>query len=291
MNGKEGNNKGNSDKQEKEILDIFQNLSRPDTKEENKEGKAGMSESVEPGTPGNRLNSENQDFPQEKVPTGISGFDELVLGGLRKSSMNIMEGGAGSGKSIFCMEFLIHGIERFNENGIFVSFEESEEELLKSMEEFGWNLRQKIRDNKLAIVFYEPEQVERVIVTGGGPILDIIESINAKRIVIDSLSAYTMLYRDKLQQRKVGLKLFEAVRKWNCTALLTVETDPGLSRQPSIEEFEVDGVILLYHSRTGNVRERSIEILKMKGVKHSNKIHPLKITGKGIQIYPLERVF
>lgn len=233
-----------------------------------------------------------QEITEERVPTGIIGLDDVIEGGLRTGSVSIVGGGAGSGKSIFCMQFLVRGIELYNEPGIYISFEENEEKILEDLRRLNWNLEQKIKDKKLIILYYTPEQVEKVLEAGGGIVRDAIESIGARRIVLDSLTAFTLLHENELAKRKAVLKLFDAIYKWRCTALLTLEQEPDPEKHTSaIMEFESDGVILLYNVRKGDVRERSLEVFKMRGVHHAAKIFPMKIDNQGIRIFPEEEVF
>ena len=227
-----------------------------------------------------------------RIPTGIPGLDGMIQGGLVKNTVTIVKGGPGSGKSIFCMQFLVGGIQNWGEPGIYLSFEESEERILRDMEGFPWPLKRLIEEGKLHILHCTPEQVNQVLVTGGGTIRDLIDKTRAKRIVIDSLSAFVLLFDDELEKRKAASSFFEAIRRWDCTALVTVESDPeteGASGLPL--EFEADAIIILYNQRRETVRERSLEILKMRGTNHTNRILPLKISSEGIIVYPKESVF
>jgi circadian clock protein KaiC len=228
----------------------------------------------------------------ERAHTGIPGLDDVMEGGFRRNTVNMVGGGAGCGKSIFCMQYLVEGIKQHGENGVYISFEESEEDILKDFSRFGWDLKDLIKKDKLAILYYSPEQVEKVLKVGGGAVLDLIRNMKTKRIVLDSLTAFTLLQVNDLQKRRQVLKLIEAIKKWNVTALMTSEQEPDPDKHTStIIEFEVEGVILLYNIRKGDSRERSLEVFKMRGTKHSAKIFPMKIDDSGIVIYPEETVF
>src|SRR3989344_8656194 len=184
----------------------------------------------------------------ERIKLGFDVLDDALEGGFLKGTVNLVGGGAGSGKSIFSMQYLINGIEKYNEPGVYVSFEESESRILHSFSRFKWNLQQKIKDKKLIILGYNPEQIEKVTQLGGGPLVDTIQSINAKRIVFDSINAFMQLHPDPLAQRKASTKLFEAIRNWGVTALMTAEQEPDpLNHLSSILEYTVDSVILLYN--------------------------------------------
>ena len=229
---------------------------------------------------------------KNRAHTGIPGLDDVMEGGFRRNTVNLVGGGAGSGKSIFCMQFLVEGIRQHNENGVYISFEENEESILKDFSRFNWDLEKYIKEKKLVILYYSPEQVEKVLKTGGGTVRDVIESIGAKRIVIDSLTAYTLLHQTELEKRKAVLRLVEGIDKWNVTALMTSEQEPDPDKHHStVVEFEVDGVVLLYNTRKGDIRERSLEVFKMRGTQHSAKIYPMKINEEGIMVFPDESVF
>ena len=228
----------------------------------------------------------------KRVPTGIEGFDQLIEGGLIEKSITLLTGGPGSGKSIFAMQYLINGIDQHNENGIYISFEEEPETLLTDMQRFNWNVEDKIKNNKLAILYYSPEQVDRVISIGGGPVREVIESLGAKRIVIDSVSAFTLLYKTENDQRRALIQLFKALKKWDCTSILISEQTLTPSNHIStVEEYQAEGVVFIYHTKSGDIRERSIEVFKMRATNHSAKIFPLKISGEGITVYPDQNVY
>jgi len=236
--------------------------------------------------------SESKTFSKDRIASGILGLDGVMDGGFRKNSVSLIAGGPGSGKTIFGMQFLVNGVDQFNESGVYISFEQTEAEIIKDMAAFNWSLEEKIKNKKLVILAYTPEQVEKVLSTGGGTVRDVIESIGAKRIVVDSLSAFTLLHDDQLAQRKSCIALFESIKKWDCTALLISEKIHLPDEHKSeVEEFEVDGVILLYNIRRGDVRERALEIFKMRATKHSQKIFPITISNKGIEVFPDHTIF
>lgn len=233
-----------------------------------------------------------QNLLQQRVSTGIPGLDQVMEGGLLYGSVTLVGGGAGCGKSIFGMQFLIQGVEQYQEPGVYLSFEETPANIFRDFYRFSWNLEQKVKDRKLTILSYTPEQVAKVLESGGGTVRDAIESIGAKRLVLDSLTAFTLLHETELAKRKAVLKLAETLASWGITALLIAEQEPDPEHHLStIAEFQTDGVILLYNIRKGDIRERSLEIFKMRGVKHAAKIFPMRIDERGITIYPEETIF
>ncbi len=229
---------------------------------------------------------------KERIDTGIIGLDTVVQGGYEKSSNNLVAGGAGSGKSIFAMQFLVTGIIKHNEPGIYVSFEEKKEGVYKHMLEFGWDLAKFEKEKKFFFVEYTPEQVRKMLEEGGGLIENLIIKMKATRLVLDSITAFGLLFKDEVGRKQATLRLFELIRKWNCTAVLTAEFEPEIEKPSSNPiEFEVDSIILLYYPRKGDIRKRALEVLKMRGTEHSKKIFPMRITRQGIIIFPQERIF
>ena len=105
----------------------------------------------------------------DRIYSGIIGLDALTQGGLKKKSINLVVGGAGSGKTILAIQFLVEGIKR-GEPGIYITFEEKKEKLYEDMALFGWDLAKYEKENKLFFLEYTPEQVKNVLVEGGGEI-------------------------------------------------------------------------------------------------------------------------
>ncbi len=224
----------------------------------------------------------------ERVPTGIPGFDELIEGGLRSRTIVLVEGGAGTGKSIFSTQYLYNGIIKYHQNGIYISFEEEKEDFFANMRRFGWDLARLEAEKKFLFLRYLPEQVEKVLAAGGGIIRDAVDSISAKRIVIDSMTAFSLLHDDELSKREALLTLFRIIKKWDCTTVVIGQTEMGDddSHHFDILEFECDGVIRLYHRLEHNIRQRMTEVYKMRGTKHAEKTFTMEIAKAGIIVYP-----
>jgi circadian clock protein KaiC len=230
------------------------------------------------------LESEPLPSKKERVETGIEGFDKLIEGGFKTNSSNILIGGPGSGKSIFSMQFLVEGIDKQNENGVFISFERTEEQIISDFSRFDWKIEEKIHKKQLVILNYTPEQIEKVLEMGGGILKDTISSVNAKRVVIDSISAFLKLFDSSSSERHAFFILIETLYKWGGTVLFTVERDFGNGSSSSVD-FMADGIIAINNKKIDTHRERFIEVIKMRGTKHSTKESPLQITEKGIIVY------
>jgi circadian clock protein KaiC len=226
-----------------------------------------------------------------RVPTGIEGLDEAMSGGFIANSINLISGSPGSGKSIFAMQYLVSGITKYNEHGVYITFEEKKDKIIQYMKSFGFDLQEHIDKKQLDIIELSPNDIIKTIENEVlGVKYKVVKEIKAKRIVIDSMSAYTMLFSDLVQRRQAHMSLFETLRDWNVTALLTAEYDVE-SHEPSPIDFEVDCIVWLYNMKKNDVRTRALEIYKMRGSKHLQKTFPLEISDKGIVIYPEQNVF
>lgn len=222
----------------------------------------------------------------KRIPTGISNLDPLIEGGFKRNSVNLVAGGAGSGKTIFAMQFIMDGLKK-GEPGIFITFEEKKKKFYEDMLEFGWDLQRYEEQNKFVFLEYTPEQVKKILTEGGGIVEAILEKIKARRIVIDSITSFSLLYEDELTKKEAALSLFELIDKWNCTGILTSQDEARDGHTiTAAMEFEVDGIIVLYHVKKKGIRRRAIEILKMRGTKIPEKTVALDITDKGIKINP-----
>lgn len=233
------------------------------------------------------------DESKDLVRSGITGLDEMLGGGFERRSSVLVSGEAGCGKSTLCLQFLHNGAKLYDEPGIYISFEEDKADVYRHMLRFGMDFAA-LEDAKKFIYFrYPPHEIETFI-NEGKVIQDTIEEIGAKRIVIDSITSFALLFVDDYKRKTGILNLLQALKKWGCTTLLTsegsfdsrgnFETRFGLS-------YLTDGILYLYNVRKGSTRERAFEIVKMRGVRHRTNICPILIGDKGIDLYPDEPVF
>jgi circadian clock protein KaiC len=221
----------------------------------------------------------------ERVPTGIPNFDTLIEGGLEKNSTNLVIGGAGSGKSIFATQFLVNGMKN-GERCLYVTFEERKKEFYLNMLRFGWDLAEYEKKGLFFFLEYAPEKVKTMLEEGGGAIENHILKNKISRVVIDSISSFALLFGGDLEKKEAALNLFAMISAWNCTSLVTLEGDPskGVHFGTETIEFESDAIIAFYFLRDKVERERYLEILKMRGTKHSKKIFSFDITQSGIKV-------
>jgi circadian clock protein KaiC len=229
-----------------------------------------------------------------RVKTGINGFDDLIDGGLERDSMVIVVGSAGTGKTLLSMQFLYEGAKNFDEPGIFLSFEEDEKSLYKHALQFGWDFKKLEEENKFRMLSFKPHQITKILEEGGGQIRDSLREIGAKRVVIDSITAYGLLFSDEYKRREKMLEFFNLLRKWGITALVIVEDDPyEIEKEEGSIGFISDAVIAMYyqHDEEKGLRIHSLEVVKMRGTKHTNKLCAINFEDNGINVYPDVEVF
>ena len=236
-----------------------------------------------------RKKSSNKKFSEkdelERVASGIPNFDRLIESGFKKDSTNVVVGGSGSGKTIFATQFLIDGLLK-GEKCLFVTFEEKKLQFYNNMLKFGWDLSEYEKKGKFIFLEYSPSKVKTMLEEGGGTIESIIVGKKVSRMVIDSITSFALLFKDELSKREAALSLFSQIKRWSCTSLLTLEQEPSSTKEATSKslEFESDSIILLYFIREKKIRQRYLEILKMRGTDHSKEIYKFNISKKGIII-------
>ena len=229
-----------------------------------------------------------------RIPSGIKGLDPLIEGGFEDGSTVLVVGSAGVGKTLLGLQFLYHGAVDYKDPGIFITFEEERDSLYKHSSSFGWDFEELEKEGMFRVLQYKPHQVEKLMQDGGGPIRDAIKEMGAKRLVIDSITSYGMLFKGEYEKRESILDLFDYLHKWGCTALIISELPPKVAevKEGSVG-FLTDTIISLYYSKQHESGERvhSMEILKMRGTKHTDKLLALQFEKDGITIYSDVEVF
>ncbi len=219
-----------------------------------------------------------------RIPTGIVGFDKLVEGGFEKNSTNLVMGGPGSGKTILATQFIMEGLKN-GESCLYITFEETKQSFYHNMKRFSWDLEEYEKKGSFTFLNYTPGKVKNMLEEGGGIIESIIINNKISRLVIDSMTSFTLLFEDELEKREASLDLFNMIKKWNCTSLVTFEGPPeGENKAYKALEFESDSIVLMQFIRKIMSRERYIEILKMRGTNHSKGLYRFSITKKGIEL-------
>jgi len=237
------------------------------------------------------------------IKTGIAGFDELLEEGIPKGNTVLIAGGAGSGKTIFCLQIIASQANK-EKKCLYMSFEENEEKLIKHMEDFAWNPRELIKRGNLRIFRTNPfditRNVDALLAKQKGELLIDIDPVIIPKdfkpdfIFLDSLTAIASAFTGKEESYRIYIEqLFRFFEEIGATSFLITETEqiPKIFSTSGVEEFLADGVVVLYNLKHGNVRENAIEILKLRGAGHQKKIVAMQITKKGIVVYPQQEVF
>lgn len=219
----------------------------------------------------------------ERVSTGISNLDFLTEGGFEKNSTNLIIGDSGAGKTILVTQFLVSGMIR-GERCLYINFEEKKSDFYINMKKLGFDLKKYEKEGKLFFLEYTPEKVKTMLEEGGGIIETIILGKKITRVAIDSMTSFGLLFENDLAKREALLELFNMLKKWNCTTLLTSEGSDSVDSKltPPILELEADSTIMMYFVSGKKKQERFLEILKMRGTNHSPHMHEFKIGKAGI---------
>ncbi len=237
------------------------------------------------------------------VFTGVTGFDDLLVQGIPKGTSTIVAGGAGSGKTIFCLQTLAHHAAQ-GKKCLYMSFEEPESRLINHMQSFGWNPEKVITSGKLKIMRTNPfditRNVDALLAEQKGELLIKVDPVIIPKgfkpdfVVVDSLTAIASAFTGKEENYRIYIEqLFRFFEKMEANTFLITETEqiPKIFSKTGVEEFLADGVVVLYNIKKGNIRERAIEVLKIRGAEHQKSIVAFEVTSKGLVVYPEQEVF
>src|SRR5215213_4829795 len=228
-----------------------------------------------------------------KTPTGISGLDEITGGGLPTGRPTLICGSAGCGKTLFASEFLVHGARSYGEPGVFITFEETPRDLAKNVRSLGFDLDQLCEENLLAV---DHVRIERSEIEEAGD-FDLeglfvrlglaIDSIGAKRVVLDTLEALFSGFSNHGILRAELRRLFLWLKERGVTAVITAERGDGQLTRQGLEEYVSDCVILLDHRVHDQLSTRRLRIVKYRGSAHGTNEFPFLINEDGISVIPI----
>jgi circadian clock protein KaiC len=228
-----------------------------------------------------------------KCCTGIKGFDEITHDGLPKDRITLFSGSTGTGKTLLGIDFLIHGATRYNEPGVFVSFEETEEELYKDVVSLNLDLRGLVSQKKILLEYVLLER--RDIQEKGEFNLEglfvrlehAIDSIGAKRVVIDSIESLFAGVKDAGILRLEIKRLFRWLKQKQVTAIITGELGEGAYTRHGLEEYISDCIILLDNRVREQISTRRIRVIKYRGSNHGTNEYPFVIDKAGLSVIPI----
>jgi circadian clock protein KaiC len=234
-----------------------------------------------------------------RIESGIEGFDCLFDGGIPRGSNVLIFGKAGSGKTLLSLELLIKGVSLYNESGVFVSFDQTEDELMLQSSQFGWNLKKYVKAGKIIILSFKMEDVNRDFVNN---IIFAVKKINAKRLIIDNLALlslsplfgydnkkFSFVYKEKLKlatnPKQLIYNVVSVFKSLPTTNFyLTVPAKEDDLTVDGISEYICDGVLKLGVRSLGKSFLRTIEAKKMRRSNIRAGINSFKITPTGIKI-------
>jgi len=228
-----------------------------------------------------------------KIPTGITGLDEVTGGGFPKGRPTLLCGSAGCGKTLFGIQFLAEGIKKYNEPGVFMSFEESKNDLAMNVKSMGIDLNKLIATNKLRIDHVKIERAE-IEETGEYDLEGLfirlnyaIDSIGAKRVVLDTIESLFGGIDNTAVLRSEIRRLFRWLKEKGVTAVITGERGDKTFTRQGLEEYVSDCVILLDFRVINQIATRRLRIIKYRGSTHGTNEYPFLIDENGISVLPI----
>ncbi len=232
-------------------------------------------------------------LPLEKTPTGIPGFDEISEGGLPKGRTTIVCGGAGCGKTMLGIEFLVRGAQEYNEPGVLMAFEETPEDISRNVASLGFDIEALANQKKLFLDFIsvEPHEIQE---SGDYDLEGLfirlqsaVEAVGAKRVMFDTLEALFSGFKNPGILRAEFRRLFRWLKDLGLTTVITAERGEGTLTRHGLEEYVSDCVILLDHRIKDQISARRLRIVKYRGTKHGADEYPFLIDERGMSILPL----
>ena len=240
-----------------------------------------------------RIKDSARSFELPKAPTGIQGLDEITGGGLPRGRPTLVCGGAGCGKTMLGAEFVVRGAAEFGEPGVFMTFEESTEELTANVRSLGFDLDKLVRQKKVALDFVRVERSE-IEETGEydleGLFIRIghaIDTVGAKRVVLDTIEALFAGLPNHAILRAELRRLFRWLKDRGVTAVITAERGENALTRYGLEEYVADCVILLDHRIVDQVSTRRLRVVKYRGTAHGTNEYPFLIGRSGLSVMPI----
>lgn len=238
-----------------------------------------------------RLKTEKFHFP--KTPSGVEGLDEITEGGLPKGRPTLVCGGAGCGKTLLSMQFIIKGITEYNEAGVFMTFEEPSKDLALNVMSLGFDLEKLKADKKLVVDHVRVERSE-IEETGEYDLEGLfirlghaIDTIGAKRVVLDTIESLFAGLDNQAILRAELRRLFHWLKEKGVTAIITGERGESTLTRQGLEEYVSDCVIILDHRVIEQVSTRRLRIVKYRGSTHGTNEYPFLIDEDGISVLPI----
>ena len=237
------------------------------------------------------------DSTYSKVKTGIPGLDSILSGGLKTGRSVTISGPAGSGKTTLGLQYLYSGAKDFEEPGVYITMAQNIEEVKNDCKSYGWDFENLISQDKILMIDARPFKIQDELIGKDDSLyrgeqlpfehmtkllLSSIKRIEAKRVVIDSMTILAMQYSDKFYMRQGLQGMVQALENFGVTSLILSEHSEN--DQIPLEWFVTSGIIQLRHTQIEDTMERTIQVTKMRGIKHSEQIHPIQFDSDGIHL-------
>jgi circadian clock protein KaiC len=215
-----------------------------------------------------------------RIKSGIPGLDSIIGGGFELGSVILASGGPGTGKTTFCLQFIMQGAKD-GENCLYASFEETVDDLIRDALSYGWDLESYIKSGKITIVHFSPFEYDKF----KEDFSVMLKRKKIKRVAIDSISGIGFYLKDIYELRKNIFELSKIIKDHGCTGIMTSEivAEQGYSRF-QVEEFLSDGLIALHFGGLGGDFDRSLQVIKMRRTNHKKGLFAYRITNKGISV-------
>ena len=231
-------------------------------------------------------------YPLPKRPTGIKGFDQITEGGLPKHRITLICGSAGSGKTLWGIDFVIKGAINYNEPGVFMSFEETEDELYNDVASLDLDLQGLVSQKKILLVHVvlQRRDIQESNFNLEGLLIRLehaIDSIGAKRVVLDSIESIFAGLTDSGILRLEIKRLFRWLKAKQVTAIVTGEPGQGLYTRHGLEEYISDCIIFLDNRVNEQISIRRIRVIKYRGSNHGTNEYPFVIAKNGLSVIPI----
>jgi circadian clock protein KaiC len=237
------------------------------------------------------------DSTYSKVKTGIPGLDSIISGGMKMGRTVTVSGPPGSGKTTFGLQYLHSGAKDFDEPGVYLTMSQNIDDIKNDCKSFGWDFNDLITKEKILMVDARPFKIQDELIGKDESlyrgeelpfehltklILSSIKRIEAKRVVIDSLTILAMQYSDKFYMRQGLQGMVQALENFGVTSLVLSEYSE--KDKIPLEWFVTSGIIQLRHTRKEDSMERTIQVTKMRGIKHSEQIHLIELDSDGLHL-------
>jgi len=231
------------------------------------------------------------------IKTGIPGLDSIISGGLKQDRSVIISGPPGSGKTTFGLQFLYSGAKDFDEPGVYITMSQNIDEIKNDCKSFGWDFDELINQDKIMMIDARPFKIQDEMIGKDDSLyrgeqmpfehltkllLSSIKRVDAKRVVIDSITILAMQYSDKFYMRQGLQAMIQALENYGVTSLLISEYSEN--NEIPLEWFVTSGIIQMNNQIIENIPRQTIQIKKLRGIKHSQQIHPIVLDGDGLHI-------